>query len=74
MSGVTAKEMLAENEFSLEGVEVGEWDRTTIYFLDANQDREAAHRWNIANEIRRSRFNRARQDIGIHAQECDWNL
>jgi len=54
MSGVTAKEMFAEDELRLEGVDIGHMEPDDYMLADTTQDREAAHRWNIANEIRRS--------------------
>jgi hypothetical protein len=51
MTGVTVHEMAAEGESSIPGTEAM---RPDDYFLmDVKEDRDAAHRWNIANEIRK---------------------
>jgi hypothetical protein len=53
VSGVTIKEMLEADEDvpdELKGMKPNEY-----VLLNARQDREAAHRWNIANTIRRRR-------------------
>ena len=53
INGITAKEMAAENEFPLEEVDVSMMKPDDYMLLSENEDREAAHRWNIANEIRK---------------------
>ncbi len=53
INGITAKEMAAENEFPLENVDVSKMKPDDYLLLSENEDRDAAHRWNIANEIRK---------------------
>ncbi len=53
VSGVTAKQMAEEDEFPLREVDVTTMSPADYILLSTEQDREAAHRWNIANEIRR---------------------
>ena len=53
ISGITAKEMAAENEFPLENVKVSEMKPDDYILLSQAEDREAAHRWSIANDIRK---------------------
>jgi hypothetical protein len=53
VSGVTAKEMFAEGDFPVEGMNADELAVDDYILTDTNQDRDAAHRWNLANEIRR---------------------
>jgi hypothetical protein len=53
ISGITAKEMLEEDEFPLQGIDVMSMGPSDYILLSSKQDREAAHRWNLANEIRR---------------------
>lgn len=53
ISGVTAKEMAAENELPMEEIDADKMKPSDYILLSANQDRDAAHRWNIANEIRK---------------------
>lgn len=53
ITGITAKEMAAENEFPLENVDVSKMKPDDYLLLSENEDRDAAHRWNIANEIRK---------------------
>lgn len=55
LSGLTAREMSEEGEFPLEGVRVSEMKVDDYILVSKNEDREAAHRWNVANEIRRKK-------------------
>lgn len=52
VSGVTAKEMFAEGEFPIDGINPRKLATDDYILVDNNQDRDAAHRWNVANEIR----------------------
>lgn len=54
VSGKTAREMLEEGEFTIDGVDVGSMRPEDYILLSADEDREGAHRWNIANDIRKS--------------------
>jgi hypothetical protein len=53
ISGITAKEMALENEFPLEYVDVTKMRPDDYILLSDTEDRDAAHRWNIANYIRK---------------------
>ena len=53
VSGRTAKEMAAGDEFPLSGIDVEKMSPSDYILLSTEQDRDAAHRWNLANEIRR---------------------
>lgn len=53
VSGKTAKEMKQEGESPLEGISVEDMVPDDYVLLDTTQDRDAAHRWHVANEIRR---------------------
>lgn len=53
ISGVTAKEMAAEYELPIDNLDVGKMKPNDYILLTEDQDRDAAHRWNIANEIRK---------------------
>jgi len=53
VNGITAKQMLKEEEFPLKGIELSLLRPENYLLLDTEQDRDSAHRWNIANEIRR---------------------
>jgi len=53
LSGLTAREMAAEGEFPLESVNVSEMKVTDYILISETEDREAAHRWNVANRIRK---------------------
>jgi len=53
VSGVTAKEMFAEGEFPAEGIQANDLGPDDYILTDIKQDRDAAHRWHVANEIRR---------------------
>ena len=56
MSGITAREMRdAQDEEGLPGEDAAPAMRPDQYMLvEDRQDRDAAHRWNMANQIRRS--------------------
>lgn len=54
ISGKTAREMTQEGEFELAGIDVAPMKPEEYILLSTVQDREAAHRWNVANEIRKS--------------------
>lgn len=53
ISGKTAGEMADEGEFPLKDVDVSFMKPDDYILLSETEDREAAHRWNIANEIRK---------------------
>ena len=53
VSGVTAKQMTEEEEFPFEYIDVNSMGPSDYILLSSEQDRDAAHRWNLANEIRR---------------------
>lgn len=53
ITGTTAKLMDAEGDFLISGIEVSALGPDDYILLDKNPDRDAAHRWHIANEIRK---------------------
>ncbi len=53
VSGVTAKQMAEEDEFPIENVDVSSMRPADYILVSIDQDREAAFRWQVANEIRR---------------------
>ncbi len=53
VSGLTAKQMAEENEFPLPKIDIKSIGPSDYLLLSTQQDRDAAHRWNLANEIRR---------------------
>lgn len=53
VSGLTAKQMAEENEFPFPNIDVNLMGPSDYILLSSQQDRDAAHRWNLANEIRR---------------------
>jgi hypothetical protein len=55
VSGETAKEMIKEGDLEIDNSD--EIKSDTYILLNDQQDREAAHRWNIANEIRNEKIN-----------------
>jgi hypothetical protein len=55
VNGVTAKEMDKEGEFPLENVVVSGMGPDDYLLINEDQDRDAAFRWNKANEIRRKK-------------------
>lgn len=54
-TGVTAKEMLEEGELDLSEFGVAKLSPDDYVLLDEKQDRDAAFRWNKANEIRKKK-------------------
>jgi hypothetical protein len=52
-SGVTLNEMLAEEEISYEDLKIAAIKPEEYILLTEKQDRDAAHRWNVANKIRK---------------------
>lgn len=57
VNGTTAKEMAAEGEFSLKSIKPTDLGPDDYILMSPEEDREAAHRWYIANEIRKRRTN-----------------
>lgn len=53
LTGMTAGQMIIEGDLSEEDAVGEELSPNDYILLDTKQDREAAHRWNIANVIRR---------------------
>lgn len=53
-TGVTVREMLEqEREIEVTGVDLASMATDNYILLDKTQDRDAAHRWHVANEIRK---------------------
>jgi 5-methylcytosine-specific restriction endonuclease McrA len=55
VTGNTAKEMHAEDEFPAEKIDPTQMRPDDYALLSEEQDREAAHRWNLANSIRKKK-------------------
>lgn len=53
VSGITAKEMYAENEFPLKNINAESMGPSDYILLSKRQDRDAAFRWQLANDIRK---------------------
>jgi hypothetical protein len=53
LNGATAKEMIEEGELTIEGVSTSSLNKNRYILASTKQDRDAAHRWNLANSIRR---------------------
>ena len=53
ITGMTAKQMLLEEEFEQIDIELESLSSNDYVLLEKKQDRDAAHRWNVANEIRK---------------------
>src|SRR4030043_1164055 len=56
ISGTTAKQMKEEGEFEFAEGELAKMKPEDYILISTNQDRDAAHRWNIANDIRRQKL------------------
>ncbi len=56
ISGVTAKEMLREESpLVINGVEISEMKPNQYFLASPEEDKEAARRWHVANDIRKGR-------------------
>lgn len=55
VTGISLREMQMEEEFDTSDLTIGEVGADDYVLLTDSQDREAALRWNIANEVRRRR-------------------
>ncbi|MCP5102053.1 MAG: HNH endonuclease [bacterium] len=53
VNGITAKQMVEESEFFFDDMDVTSMGPTDYILLTTEKDRDAAHRWHLANEIRR---------------------
>jgi len=53
ITGMTAKQMLGEQDLSDTDLRLDTLGANDYVLLDPSQDREAAHRWHIANDIRK---------------------
>ena len=56
VSGITAKEMAEEDDIRINGLDVSAMKPADYMLLSEHQDRDAAHRWHIANQIRREKL------------------
>ncbi len=56
VSGATAKQMTEEDELTIEDINIPSMRPADYIMLSTEQDRDAAHRWNLANEIRREKL------------------
>lgn len=55
ISGTTAKEMYSEGDFPIDKIDATKLGADDYILLNRNQDRDAAHRWHVANEIRKKK-------------------
>jgi len=55
VNGVTAKQMAEEDELPLKGIDISKMGPADYIMTGTEQDRDAAHRWHLANEIRREK-------------------
>jgi hypothetical protein len=55
ISGLTAKEMSQEGEFSIENFKAEDIKPNKYILISQTQDTDAAYRWNVANDIRKSK-------------------
>lgn len=53
ITGMTASQMAGAEEMSLGEMDLGTLAANDYVLIDTIQDRDAAHRWNVANEIRK---------------------
>lgn len=66
LSGVAIKEMFNEGDFPLKGIDPASLKVDNYLLTSADQDREAAYRWKIANVIRR------RKDMGVQQKVLEF--
>jgi hypothetical protein len=55
ISGVTAKEMLSEEDIERSDIDLGSMGPDDYALLATEQDRDAAHRWHLANQVRKQK-------------------
>ncbi|QCU89510.1 HNH endonuclease [Thiomicrorhabdus sediminis] len=55
ITGVSALEMANEGDLEIEGLDVSTMKPDQYMLINTEQDREAAHRWNVANGIRKEK-------------------
>lgn len=55
ITGVSASDMAKEGELNIEGMDVLHMALDDYMLLSEEPDREAAHRWNVANDIRKEK-------------------
>ena len=53
VSGETIKRMADDDDFPLDSIDLSKVKPSDYILLSDEQDKEAAHRWNVANEIRK---------------------
>lgn len=56
ISGLTAKEMMEEEEILPSDIDLSSMGANDYALLSIQQDREAAHRWHLANHIRKKKI------------------
>lgn len=56
LTGVTAKEMAEDGDFLLDTIDVDSMGPDDYILISDVEDRDAAHRWNMANEIRKKKL------------------
>lgn len=56
INGSTAKEMAAEGDLPIKGIVVKDLGTDDYILLNKNPDLEAAHRWHVANQIRKRKL------------------
>ena len=56
LNGMTAKQMQSEGDLPKNNTAIVKMKPEDYILVDINQDRDAAHRWNLANTIRRKRI------------------
>lgn len=54
LSGIAAKQMAEQEEFPVEDIDVNQMGSDDYILIRPEQDRDAAHRWNYARQIRNS--------------------
>lgn len=54
LSGLTMREMIESDELTIKGVGSKMLAPDDYILISSDQDKESAHRWNVANEIRKS--------------------
>ncbi len=55
ITGLTAKDMATEGEVDVQDLSLNTLRPTDYVLVDTEQDRTAPHRWNLANDIRKSK-------------------
>lgn len=74
INGVTAKAMAKEGEFPNSSINISKMGPDDYILLSEREDKEAAYRWNVANEIRRQKSGVRDKILGYFLKNIGKNI